>query len=188
MTDETKTTPEPEQKDATESIDDLKAQIKSLQDANEKLKAANTKASGEASRFKKELNEKLSETERAEKERAEEIERLREENRNFARNATISTYTASYVAMGYSEDLARRKAEALADGKIEDAIAVEKEYLEEAGRKASAAAVGSMSRPAAGSAGSGYSVTKEQFAQMSYTERMKVYEKDPELYRRLKGD
>lgn len=165
----------------TPSLADLQAQIAKLQSDNEKLRNANTKASADASAFKKKWQATQTEAERAEEERAEELARLREQNAALLRDGAIQTYKASYTAMGYSEELALKKAEFMADGKIADAIAVERDFLTAHDRELGASAVKSMGKPPLG-AGSKPLTKQEIMAIKDTAERQKAISDNIELF------
>lgn len=135
---------------ADERIAALEAQIAKLTTDNSKLKEANTKASADASRFKKELQAKQTDAERAEQEAAE---REAEKDRRLAeleRSVSISNAVKDYIAMGYTAELAQKRAEAEADGKFAEARAAEKEFLTAHDKELSASAVKNMGKPPIG--------------------------------------
>ena len=96
----------------------------------EKLQAALNNASADASRWKKELRERQTEAERAEAERAEREKAVEDELRQLRRDKTVSGYIAQCLALGYTQDLAVRAAEAMADGNNADIFACQQEFLE----------------------------------------------------------
>ena len=79
----------------------------------EKLQAALNNASADASRWKKELRERQTEA-----------------LRQLRRDKTVSGYIAQCLALGYTQDLAVRAAEAMADGNNADIFACQQEFLE----------------------------------------------------------
>ena len=82
----------------------------------EKLKAALSKANGEAAEWKRQLRAKQTETERAEAERAEQEQAMRAELAELRKEKAVSDYTAKCVALNMDADLATRTANAMADG------------------------------------------------------------------------
>ena len=82
----------------------------------EKLKAALSKANGEAAEWKRQLRAKQTETERAEAERAEQEQAMRAELAELRKEKAVSDYTAKCVALNMEADLATRTANAMADG------------------------------------------------------------------------
>lgn len=165
----------------TPTIEELQAQIANLQKANQKLKDANTKASADASDYKKKWQATQSDAEREAEERAEELRLLREQNAALLRDGAIQTYKASYTAMGYSEELALKKAEFMADGKIADAIAVEKDFLVAHDKELGASATKAMGKPPLGS-GSTPMTKSEIMAIKDTAERQKAIAEHIELF------
>lgn len=134
----------------TPTLEELQAQIAKLTSDNAKLKEANTKASADASKYKKEWQTKLTDAERAEKEAAE---REAEKDRRLAeleRTLAVSNAVKDYIAMGYSAELAQKRAEAEADGDTSAARAAEKEFLTAHDKELTASAVKGMAQPPKG--------------------------------------
>ena len=82
----------------------------------EKLKAALSRANGEAAEYKRQLREKQTEAERAEAERAEQDKAMREELETLRKEKRVSDYTGKCLALNMDADLAGKTANALADG------------------------------------------------------------------------
>ena len=99
-------------------------------DEAEKLRAALTKANGEAAEWKRQYREKLSEQERAEAERAEREKAVEEELRGLRRDKSVSGFVAQCLSLGYSKELAQRAAEAMADNNAAEILACQQEFLE----------------------------------------------------------
>lgn len=109
--------------------EEMAATIKSLQTQLEKTKRAMDKAASEASDWKDKWKATLDDAAKAEEERKE---REAEKDRRIAeltRRETVSTLKASYLSMGYPDDLAGQAAEALADGDISKANETQKTFL-----------------------------------------------------------
>lgn len=85
----------------------------------EKLKAALSKANGEAAEYKRQLRQKQSETERAEAERAEQEQAMREELETLRKEKRVSDYTGKCLALNMDAELAGKTANALADGDMD---------------------------------------------------------------------
>lgn len=94
------------------------------------LKDALSKANSQAAEWKRQFREKQTEQERAEAERAEREKAVEDELRSLRRDKTVSGYIAQCLALGYSQDLAVRAAEAMADGNNADIFACQQEFLE----------------------------------------------------------
>lgn len=94
------------------------------------LKDALSKANSQAAEYKRAWREKQTEAERAEAERAEREKAVEDELRQLRRDKTVSGYIAQCLALGYTQDLAVRAAEAMADGNNADIFACQQEFLE----------------------------------------------------------
>lgn len=104
----------------------------SSSDSNEvkNLKDALSKANSQAAEWKRQFREKQTEQERAEAERAEREKATQEELQTLRREKTISGYISQCLALGYSQDLAVRAAEAMTDGNAAEVFNCQKEFLE----------------------------------------------------------
>lgn len=94
------------------------------------LKDALSKANSQAAEYKRAWREKQTEAERVEAERAEREKAVEDELRQLRRDKTVSGYIAQCLALGYTQDLAVRAAEAMADGNNADIFACQQEFLE----------------------------------------------------------
>ncbi len=158
-----------------------------IEDNSQKLKEALNKASAEASDYKKrlkakedELNSKLSEEEKLEKERqAKEAEREEMLNKLLKEKA-VAEHKANFLKEGYSEDLANTSANALADGDFKTLFDNLNTFISERDKQAQVKALDNTKRPGSGSGSP--EVTKEQFDKMSFKERNKLFTDNPELY------
>ena len=96
----------------------------------EKLKAALSRANGEAAEYKRQLREKQTEAERAEAERAEADKAMRDELATLRKEKAVSDYTAKCVSLKMDADLAAQTANALADGNIDAMFDCLKAFVE----------------------------------------------------------
>ena len=106
-----------------------------------KLKTALSKANSEAADWKRQLREKQSEQERAEAERAEREAAVKEELRSLRRDKTVSGFIAQYLALGYTQELALKAAEATADNDAATIMVCQQEYLAAKTKELEAAAL-----------------------------------------------
>lgn len=169
-----------EYEDNGKELSELKTQV-------QKLSKAKDDATSEAAEFKRQLREKQSEAERAEAERLEELTRLKTENEEFKRASLIGEYKAQALGMGYSEELAGRRAEAMANNDYKALAEVDKAFIVEHDKEIASTAMKNTPKPPTGATnpdGAG-EVTKEQFDKMSYGERASLYESNPDLYNEL---
>lgn len=166
------------------SMEELQAELERLRTENGKLKNAQSNASADASKYKKELQARMSEQERAAAETKELIESLKAENAMMKRNQTLAEQRAGFLGLGFSTDLAAQAAEATADNNFASLMTTMQKFIIEHDKALQADALRSTPRPGAG-ATEQPTVTPEQFAKMKYVDRVKLYEEQPELYQEL---
>lgn len=123
-----------------------------------KLKAAFDNAAAEASRYKKELRDKMSEQERLAAERAEAEQALRAELEGLRKDKAIQNYTTKCLEVGYTPELARATGQAIADGDIATVFANLKTFIDERTRTIEANALNKQPAPTPGAAPSQKSV------------------------------
>lgn len=126
------------------------------------------KTASEVAKLKKEALDRMNEDERKKAIAEEEMNNLRARNAALEKNATIAKFKASCLANGYSEELATKTAEAMANGDMETVFANQQKFIEEHDKKVKAGMLGGTKTPPAGG-GSGV-LTKEDI----------LKEKDPE--------
>lgn len=175
-------TTQPTENEKTETLDSLKLELEKLRAENGKLKNAQSNASADASKWKKQLQERMSEQERAENATKELIDSLKSENERLKRDQEVASRTAAYVGVGFDESLAKKAAEAYGSDHngFMDAL---KAFITAHDKALQADSLRSTPRPGNGAVAP--AVTKEQFDKMKYTERAKLYEEQPELYKEL---
>ena len=176
------TTQPTDQNEKTETLDSLKSELEKLRAENGKLKNAQSNASADASKWKKQLQERMSEQERAENATKELIDSLKAENERLKRDQEVASRTAAYVGVGFDESLAKKAAEAYGsdhDGFM-DAL---KAFITAHDKALQADALRSTPRP--GNGGTDPAITKEEFAKMNYSERVKLFNENPDLYQEL---
>ena len=106
-----------------------------------KLKAALSKANSDAAEWKRQFREKQTEAERAEAERKEREAAVEDELRTLRRNKSVSGYVAQYLALGYTQELALKAAEATADNDAATIMSCQQEYIEAKTKELEAAAL-----------------------------------------------
>lgn len=154
----------------------------------EKQKRATDKASSEAADFKKQLRDKMSESERAEADRRAELENLRKENEEMKKSSKVAEFKANAIALGYSEELAVKRANAMYDCDFDALTNIEKEFLSAHDAKLNADNLGKTPTPPVGGKQGDKTVTPEQFNNMGYRERLALHDENPELYAQLVKD
>lgn len=180
MADEKKTA---EQGTLEINLDELKAEIAKLKGENEKLKNAQSNASSDAAKYKKLLNERMTEQEKAANEAKELMESLKAENERLKKEQTIASHTAGYLGLGFTDDLAKKAAEATFNQDFSALTETFKAFITAHDKALAADALRNTPRPGAG--GAGQAITKEQFAKMGYSERAKLFVEQPDLYKQL---
>ena len=106
-----------------------------------KLKAALSKANSDAAEWKRQFREKQTEAERAEAERKERVAAVEDELRTLRRDKSVSGYVAQYLALGYTQELALKAAEATADNDAATIMSCQQEYIEAKTKELEAAAL-----------------------------------------------
>lgn len=162
---------------------DYKAEAERLRIENEKLRRANTSASSDVSRYKKALQERMSEEERNRAEREENEAKMKAELESLRREKTVSDHRASFVGLGFSQELAQNSAEAVADGNYSAMFDNIRQYITQLNKEHTAETFRNTPKPVAGNNPNG--ITKEQFDNMGYKERDALYRENKELYDEL---
>lgn len=91
-----------------------------------KLKNALNKASSDVASYKKQLQDRMTEAEKAEAAQKEMNERLA----GYEKRERISGFARKYRELGYSDDLALKTAEAYENGDMDSVFANQKAYLD----------------------------------------------------------
>lgn len=152
----------------------------------ERYKNAVSKANSEAAEWKKKHNALLSEEEQNKLAAEEELNNIREELEALRREKVESDNRARLIALGYDETLAADTAKAIVEGDTDKVFAYQKQHQEALEAKIRADILKDTPRPPAGGAG-GAEITKEQFDALGYSERVALFNENPELYKELTG-
>lgn len=112
----------------TPSIEELTKQIETLTAAMAKQKQALDNASSDAADWKRKYRSTMDDAARAEEERKEADAKKDALIAQLTRSQAITDYTAQYIAMGYSPELARASAEAYQDGDFAKVMALQKQH------------------------------------------------------------
>ena len=113
LTENTNTTTQEQKPESTTDTASLEARIKQLESDNAKLRQANTNASADASKWKKQYQDKLSDEEKAKAERDEQDAALRTELETLRKEKNIASYKSILVAndIGIDAEIAGTVAE-----------------------------------------------------------------------------
>lgn len=120
----------PTLEDLQKQIAALTAENESLKKDGEKLKAAQSNASADASEWKKKYHSTLDEASRKEAERVEAEQAMREELNALKAEKRISTYTAKLLEVGYDAQTATSMAMNLPEGITDDFFTQQKNFIE----------------------------------------------------------
>lgn len=161
----------------------LQAELERLKSENVKLKNAQSNASADASKYKKELQARMSEQERAANQTKELIEQLQADNAALKRAQTLAEQKAGYIGLGFDAATAEKAAAATFDQDFTNLTAALKEFLTAHDKALMADAVRQTPRPGAG--GTDKAITREQFDAMGYKELVKLYQEQPEVYKQF---
>ena len=130
--------------DKLKALEEFEIEVPASQDISEevnRLKTALSKSNSECAEWKHKYRETQTEAERAEAERAEREKAVEDELRTLRRDKTVSGYQAQCLALGYTQDLALRAAEAMADNDAAAIMACQQEFLDAKQKELEAAAL-----------------------------------------------
>ena len=150
-----------------------------------RYKNAVTKANHEAAENKRKLKEAMENGSQKESENQSEIEKLQKQVNDLVKEKTIADTKASYLAIGYDEQLALDTAKAVADGDMAKVLENQKTFNTKRENDIKAELLKSTPTPPAG--GGGSTVTLKTFRKMSSAERAKYSIEHPEEYKQLYG-
>ena len=178
--DETKVETKPKENEP--SIADLEAKIKQLESENGKLRQATTNASADASKWKKQYQDTLSEEARKKEEQDEQNATLQKELETLRAERNVANYKSQLTApdIGVDGNTAQDIAEALNAGDVAKVFAGLRKFITTHDKALRENAF--RNNPTLQGGNTGKAVTKEQFDAMSYTERLEVYNNYPDLY------
>lgn len=182
---ETKDVENTDAKDSTtEKKPSLEDQLKALMIENAKLKKATDKATSEAASFKKQLREKQSADEIAIQEKAErELER-EEQFQALLRENQVNKFEKNFVILGYTETEANKAAIAQYDGDTDSLFKIQADVQARMLKEKENEWLASRPDVNAGVGSEQTTITKEQFLNMSFAEKVQFKNKYPETYRK----
>lgn len=162
---------------------ELDKRIKQLEAENEKLKQSVTNASADASKWKKQLQEKMTAEEKAKAEQEAASAAMQQELELLRKERNVANHKAQLTAIGFDESLAQSTAEAIDAGdtaKLFDGI---RKFIESHDKELRAKAL--ISNPVLSGGTAKKTMSKAEFDKMGYTDRVKLYQEDPELYKEM---
>jgi len=175
------------------SADELRAVISNMDvpDTNSnnddvtKLKNALNKATAEASDFKKQLREQMSESDRLKAEREEADKAKDELIKSYQRKEAVGNYTTKLVALGLDLDTAKKTAESLPNDINDNFFTSLSNFKADFEKSIRADITKDTPRPGGGNTDN--KISREDFAKMSYKDRLKLKSENPTEYEALKG-
>lgn len=172
-----------EQKADTKTAEEMYAELLA---ENKRMKKAFDKASSEAADYKKQLMATKSESEKLSMEKAERDAALKEELEMLRKESKVNKFAKSFMACGYSEEMATKAAEAQYSGDTDELFRLQKLHSDNMAKQIRAEIMKTMPVPATGNDDSVH-ITQEQFDKMSLAEQTDLYEKHPSVYKQLAG-
>ena len=148
-------------------------------------KDAFDKAASELAEAKRQLKARMTEDEQKEAERAASEAAIKAELESLRKDKAVTESKAQFLALGYDEKLAADTAKALADGDMAKVFANQKTFVDNVKKAERAATLAGGSEPPPGK--NPPAITKEQFDAMGYSERLRVFTEQPELYKQFTG-
>ena len=187
--DETKPEPQPKvEQDATASPETKEKKnepnVQELMVELARVKRQLDKTSSEASEYKKKWKESLSEQEQASMEKAEAQAKKDEEFESLKRQVRVNELTENFMDLGYSKDIARKAANAQADGDTQTLLEIQKEFQEQQKKAWEQEFLKSRPEIATGN-GTSQAISKEQFDKMTLVEKSKLKRENEAEYNRL---
>lgn len=163
------------------------ARVKELEAEIAKLKQSVTNASADASSWKKQfkeadeaLKEKMTEAERAEKERAEAQAAMQNELETLRNERNIANFKAQFVSLGFDDALSQETAEAMNKGETAKVFDGIRKFIATHDKQMAENAM--MNNPTLPGGDTPKTVTREQFNAMGLSDRNKFFTEHPDLY------
>lgn len=170
-----------EPKADTKTAEELYAELLA---ENKRMKKAVDKATADASDWKKKFLATQSESEKLSMEKAERDAALKEELEALRKESKVNKFAKSFMACGYSEEMATKAAEAQYSGDTDELFRLQKLHSDNMAKQIRADIMKSMPVPATGNDDDVH-ITQEQFDNMSYREQLELFEKHPTVYEKL---
>lgn len=143
------------------------------------------KATSEAAGYKKQLRERMSEDEAAKAKAAEDMASVMAELESLRTEKAVSEYTAQFLGIGYSEELAKSTAVALQKGDMTTLFKNHAKFVVDREKTMKAELLKNTPTPPAGDGAKG--VSKEEFSKMNLAEKAKFAQENPERYKEFYG-
>lgn len=166
----------------TVDLKELQLKIKALESENGKLKQSVTNASADASKWKKQYQDKLSEEDKAKEQQDEANAAMQKELEDLRRERNIAKISGALVAndIGMDAETANKVAEAMNAGEIDKVLNGIRQFVITHDKSLKESAI--RNNPTLPGGKTSVAVTKEQFDQMGYREMLELKHSNPELY------
>lgn len=143
------------------------------------------KTASELAQAKKDLKARMSDEEKAKAETELLLKQYKEQAETLQREKDISENKAKLIGIGYDDTLATETATAMVNGDLATVLKNQQTLIESVKKLAKGEAMASTTPPAGKATDGTKTVTKAQFDEMSYSERVKLYNDNPDLYNEL---
>ena len=170
-----------EQKGESKTAEEMYAELLA---ENKRMKKAVDKATADASDWKKKFLATQSESEKLSMEKAERDAAIKEELEMLRKESKVNKFAKSFMACGYSEEMATKAAEAQYSGDTDELFRIQKLHTDNMAKQIRADIMKTMPVPATGN-DDDIHLTQEQFDKMSYMELKELYEKHPTIYNKF---
>ena len=167
----------------TIDLKELQLKVKALEAENGKLKQSVTNASADASKYKKELQARMTEDEKAKADQEAANAKMLEELEMLRNERNVANHKAELTDIGFSNEIAQETAEAINKGDTAKLFAGIRKFIESHDKELHAKSL--MSNPVISGGDVKKSMTKKEFDELGYTERVKLYNENPELYKEM---
>jgi hypothetical protein len=170
----------------TMSVEEKLAALEALELPDvDKMKSALDKATSEASSYKKQLRERMTEDEAAKAKAAEDMAAVMAELETLRAKEAIGEYTTQFMSIGYDEALARSTAQAIQKGDMAAMFKNHAKFVVEREKALKAELLKDTPAPPAGDGTKG--VNKEAFSKMTLLEKQRFAKENPEQYKEIYG-
>ena len=166
----------------TVDLKELQLKVKALEAENGKLKQSVTSASADASKWKKQYQEKLSTEEKAKQEQDEQTAAMQKELETLRTERNIAKISGALVAndIGMDAETANAVASAMNAGETDKVLDGIRQFINTHDKALRESAI--RNNPTLPGGKTNVTVTKEQFDAMGYEEMLSFKRTNPELY------
>ena len=174
---------ENEEETVTADTSELEKRIKALETENAKLKNSVTNASADASKWKKQLQEKMTAEEKAKADQEAANAAMQQELELLRNERNVAKHKAELTDIGFDGDLAQETAEAINAGDTAKLFAGIRKFIESHDK--SIRSQNLMSNPVLSGGEAKRKISREEFDKMGYTDRVKLFNEDTDLYKEM---